>query len=159
MVRKLTGFLCSRSVWECHVEEGFSRGPAGVGHWLFLPWQRRPAGDSAVYQPAKHPVIVSEPEQPPQCGAGHLCCLGDPDNSADPAVEQSGSRVSWNVSPTKTWTGLFTSPSLYNHFICVPPVPLQNICIDSAGEKKCVISPSSDSCRHDGYQLHTTICL
>lgn len=91
--------FCCRSVWEHHVEEGFSSGPAGVSCWLFLPWQPGPAGaDSAVYQPARLSVLISEPEQPQQPGAGDLRCLGDSDNSARPAVEQSGSRVSQRVA-------------------------------------------------------------
>lgn len=77
------------------MEEGFSSRPAGVSCRLFLPWQPGPAGaDSAVYQPAKLSVVISEPEQPKQSGAGDICCLGDSDNSANPAVEQSGCRVS-----------------------------------------------------------------
>lgn len=85
-------FLCCRSVWEHHVEEGFSSGPAGVSCWLFLPRRPGPArADSAVHQPAKLPAIISEPDQP---GAGDLRCLGDADNAAHPPVEQSGSRVS-----------------------------------------------------------------
>lgn len=74
------------------MEEGFSSGPAGVSCWLFLLWKPGPArADSAVHQPAKLSVVLSESEQR---GAGDLCCLGDSDNSADPTVEQSGSRVS-----------------------------------------------------------------
>lgn len=74
------------------MEEGFGSGPAGVSCWLLLQRQPGPAGaDSAVHQPAKLSAIVSEPEQH---RAGDLDGLGDPDNSADPAVEQSGSRVS-----------------------------------------------------------------
>lgn len=74
------------------MEEGFSSGPAGAGCWLFLPWQPRAArADSTIYQPAKLSVIISESEQP---GAAHFNCLGNSDNSANAAVEQSGSRVS-----------------------------------------------------------------
>ncbi len=93
--KELTDICFHRRVWEHHVEEGFSGGPAGVSCWLFLPWQPRPAGaDSAVYQPAKLPVSISEREQPKQPGAGDLHRLGDSHNSANPAVGQSGSRVS-----------------------------------------------------------------
>lgn len=78
------------------MEEGFGSGPAGASCWLSVLW--RPGAvraDSAVHQPAKHPVAISEqPEQPEECGAVDLRCLGDSDHSADPAVEQSGGRVS-----------------------------------------------------------------
>lgn len=77
------------------MEEGFSSRPAGFGSWLFLPRQHRPTRPHfGIYQPAKlQDIIISEPEQPKQYGAGDLYCLGDPDKSAIPAMEQSGCRV------------------------------------------------------------------
>jgi len=74
------------------VEDGFSRGPAGVGRRLLLPRQPGPAGaDPAVRRPAGLPVVVPESGQR---GAGDRRRLGGSDNAADPAVEQSGSGVS-----------------------------------------------------------------
>lgn len=100
------------------MEEGFSSGPAGVNCWIFLQWQPRPASsDSAVYQPAKLSVIISEPEEPKRFGAGDLYGLGDYDNSPDPAVEQSGSRVSSRV-------GLLLSLYCICHCICAPALAL-----------------------------------
>lgn len=93
--KELTDFLCRRSVWERHVEEGFSSGPAGFSRWLFLLWQPGPArSDPAVHQPAKLSVVFSEPGQSEPPGAGHLVCVGESDNVTNASLEQSGSGVS-----------------------------------------------------------------
>ena len=97
--RLLTGFLCCRSVWEHHVEEGFSSGPAGISCWIFLPWQLGAArADSAVHRAAGVLVIISHSEQPEERGAGDLCCLGNSHYVTNTPVEQSGRRVSYRAT-------------------------------------------------------------
>ena len=135
--RELTGCLCCRSVWEHHVEEGFGSGPAGVSCWLSVLRQPGAArADSAVHQPAKHPVAISEqPEQPEERGAVDLRCLGRSDHSADSAVEQSGGRVSQRAELCQIGTHVFLSPgvALLHTVVC------RDAAVSSVSVKECVI--------------------
>lgn len=101
-------FFLRRRVWEHHVEEGFSSGPAGFSCGISLPRQPGAArADSAVHHAAKLPVLISEPAQP---RTGHLSGLGESHHSADAAVEQSGGGVSRRDSDVRDGSVSCVSP-------------------------------------------------